>query len=350
MKLKSLSLLLAPLLLTACGSTMNTAYSPYGAMPYAQTGYAQAYGQAAYGQNAYAQNSYQPGIAPSVYAQPGMSGYAAPTQSLNGYAQPTQQNLNGYAAPAQQTSYASNPNQNLNTAQPTQAKTATRATTPTKTAVTQAPKSTTPAKTTTPAVSQASQFLSKARQAIDGLQGMSATISTFEKGTLPGQAKIQYYFRKPGEVKIEVLQSSDSSRKGVKLMYQNGNDQVRVRASGLLSLVPVTLSMGDAKVKSGRGYLIGQIDLTSTVTRLTQPGAETRVLGKMTQNGAEVIVLEIITHNHFDNRISKEHLGLDSKTWLPRVHEMYEGTQLVYSAKLEQLDVNPRFPASAFTL
>lgn len=340
---RSLSLLLSSLLLTACGNNaMTGAYNPYGQAGYGQQpGYGQAaYGQSAYGQAPAGQSAYQPGFASSVYGQPGMTGYADPSQqmnpSMNGYGAPQQ----GYATqPTGQTGYASAP-------QTTPAKTTTapKTTTPTKSST--APKTTTPAKTTAP--TQVTQFLSNARQAMDKLQSLSATIANFEKGNQPGQGKIQYYYRKPGQVKIDVIQSSDPSRKGVKLSYQTSSDQVRARATGLLSLVPVNLPMNDAKVKSGRGYLIGEIDLTATVTRLTQPSATVKVLGKTTQNGAEIIVLEVKTQNHFDNRITKEHLGLDSKTWLPRLHEMYAGSELVYAAKLEQMEVNPTLASNVF--
>ncbi len=359
MKHRSLSLLLSSLLLTACGNNaMTGAYNPYGQAGYGQqVGYGQAaYGQAAYGQTPTGQSAYQPGYASSVYGQTGQTGmttgYTDPSQqmnpAINGYGAPQQ----GYATqPGAQTGYPTQPTAQTGYAsapQTTPAKTTTAQKTTTPSKATTAPKTTTPAKTT--ATTQVAQFLSNARQAMDKLQSLSATIANFEKGTQAGQGKIQYYYRKPGQVKIDVLQSSDPSRKGIKLSYQTNGDQVRARATGLLSLVPVTLSMSDSKVKSGRGYLIGQIDLTSTVTRLTQPSATTKVLGKTTQNGAEVIVLEIKTQNHFDNRITKEHLGLDAKTWLPRLHEMYAGTELVYAAKLEQMEVNPTLASNVFDI
>ncbi|MGE3727688.1 MAG: hypothetical protein AB7I41_19170 [Candidatus Sericytochromatia bacterium] len=357
MKHRSLSLLLSSLLLTACGNNaMTGAYNPYGQAGYGQQpGYGQAaYGQAAYGQTLTGQSAYQPGYAASVYGQTGqtgMTGYADPYQqmnpAMNGYGAPQQ----GYATqPGTQTGYANQPTGQTGytstspTTAPTKTTTTPKTTVPAK--ATTAPKTTTPTKTT--ATTQVAQFLSNARQAMDKLQSLSATIANFEKGTQPGQGKIQYYYRKPGQVKIDVIQSSDPSRKGVKLSYQTSSDQVRARATGLLSLVPVTLPMSDAKVKSGRGYLIGQIDLTATVTRLTQPSASVKVLGKTTQNGAEIIVLEVKTQNHFDNRITKEHLGLDSKTWLPRLHEMYVGSELVYAAKLEQMEVNPTLASNVF--
>lgn len=193
------------------------------------------------------------------------------------------------------------------------------------------------------------QILSQARQAFSQLQGLSATIATFEKGQSAGGGKIQYLYQ-PGQVRIDVLESSDASRKGVKLSYQPQGSQVRARASGMLSVVAVNLPMNDNKVKSGRQYLLNQIDLGATVQRLSQPGLQTKAVGKTQFAGAEVIVIEIPAQNHFDSRITREILAIDAQTMMPRIHEMYEGDTLVYSGKIEQLQINPGFGPKAFDI
>lgn len=200
-----------------------------------------------------------------------------------------------------------------------------------------------------PQADPSAQILSQARQAFSQLQGLSATIATFEKGQSAGGGKIQYLYQ-PGQVRIDVLESSDASRKGVKLSYQPQGNQVRARASGVLSVVAVTLPMNDNKVKSGRQYLLNQIDLGATVQRLSQPGLQTKAIGKTQFAGAEVIVIEIPAQNHFDSRITREILAIDAQTMMPRIHEMYEGDTLVYSGKIEQLQLNPGFGPRAFDI
>lgn len=212
-------------------------------------------------------------------------------------------------------------------------------------AATPAPAAKAPAPAAAPA---AGDYLNKARQALAGVQSLQATVSTFEKSpTGSGTAKIQFLYR-AGQIKIDVLASSDSSKQGVKLAFQSGGSQVRVRASGVLSMVALNLAVNDAKLLSGRKYQVTQIELISTVNRLTQPGLKSKILGKTTFGGSEVIVLEITGANNFDQRITTEHLGLDAKTFLPRLHEMYEGTELVYSGRVEALTPNPQLAANAF--
>lgn len=205
-----------------------------------------------------------------------------------------------------------------------------------------------PAKAAAPAGPTAAELLAKVHQAVASLQSLSATVSTFEKGPNgTGTGKVQMLYR-AGQVKLDVIASSDSSRLGVKLSFQSGGSQVRVRPSGVLSMVALNLAANDSKLLSGRKYQIPQIELMSTVNRLTQPGVHAKILGKTTFAGAEVIVIEVVGANNFDGSITKEHLGIDSQTFLPRIHEMYQGEELVYAGRVESLTVNPQLAANAF--
>lgn len=201
-----------------------------------------------------------------------------------------------------------------------------------------------------PQVDPAQEYLNKMRQAFASIQGLDAQATTFEKGKTAGGGKIRYQFKKPGTVRIDVLQSDDPSRKGVKLSYQAGSTQVKARATGMLSLVAVTLPMSDQKVKSGRQYQLNQIDLTATISRITQNTQGAKAVGKTTINGSQVIVIEIPAHNHFDPQVTKERVGVDMQTGMLRMHEMYAGNDMVYAIHTESVKINPSFPANAFDI
>jgi outer membrane lipoprotein-sorting protein len=326
--MKSLVLVLASsLLFTACGNTMNTpAQQMYAA------GYAQTYGQG------FANAPQQPALnnyaaAPNAFAA---APQGQPQQMVS--QQPLPQTAPRTSAPSRPSGLV--PAAGYRQYQPGMA----------APALPSAPRPQAPAAAPqAPAApaDQSTQWLAQANQAFNGLQTLQATISTFEKATGTGTGQIRYTWKQPGQAKIDILKSSDSSRNGVKLAY-NGNGQVQVRAGGILGLMSLNLPMTDSKVKSGRQYLLSQIDLTATVQRLTQPGLQAKAVGKMQMGGSEVVVIEIIPQGHFDPRITKERLGIDLQTFLPRVHEMYEGNNLVYSAKLEQMQVNPSLGPDAF--
>ncbi|PKL75530.1 MAG: hypothetical protein CVV27_14870 [Candidatus Melainabacteria bacterium HGW-Melainabacteria-1] len=350
---RTLAPLFACLILSACGGNPMNSQMAY-PQQYSQPGYGQA------GMNAYAQPGMaQPGMAQpgiNAYAQPGMSSYGQNSQSLNApmgpeygaqpqAAYPPQntypQQTAARSAQQTQVRLPANSRPTPNFSNPGSAPVSSAPRTPAPVARTSAPAKAPASRPAAPAQAtpSASEFLSKAHQASNGLQSLSATIATFEKGATAGQGKIQYYYRN-GQVKIDVTASSDSSRQGVKISFQSGGNQAKVRPSGILKMVSLTLNMNDPKLLSGRKYQIGQIELITTVNRLAQGAAKARVLGKSSFAGSEIIVLEITAPNPFDPRITKEHLGIDAKTFLPRVHEMYEGSELVYAGRVEQMSPN----------
>lgn len=354
---RPIALLVTGLILTACGKgNLNSPYAyqqPYGQTSYGQMSYGQPGMQLVNGQYMPVQNNMMM-QGSTQYAQTGANAQTPQATNLNapiggdyGYYGNTQA-----AAPGAQTAAprAAVPSNSRPTPSLTKASAASSKAPVTKAPTTRAaaPKTTAPAPAA-PKVADGAEFLAKARQAMASVQSLSATVSTFEKGATSGQGKIQYYYRN-GQIKIDVIASSDASRKGVKLAFQSGGNQVKVRPSGVLSMVALNLSMSDGKLLSGRKYQLGQIDLSSTVNRLTQPGTQAKVLGKTSFGGSEVIVLEISSPNPFDNQITKEHLGLDAQNFLPRIHEMYVGQELVYAGRVEQLIVNPQLPDSTFNV
>ena len=185
------------------------------------------------------------------------------------------------------------------------------------------------------------KLLTKARDSFNALQSLTAMVSNFEQGNTgeSGNGKLKISFKKPSSTKVEVIDSPDPGQKGVKLSFDSSGS-VKVRPSGALSFASVTLQITDGKLLSGRKYQLNQIDLAATVTRLTKPGTKAKLTGQTTVSGAKVALLEITPQGHFDARITKEILGLDMQTFMPRIHEMYEGAKKVYGVEVTTLTPN----------
>ncbi len=185
------------------------------------------------------------------------------------------------------------------------------------------------------------KLLTKARDAFAALQTMSATVNNFEKGNsgVEGTGQVKINFKKPSSLKIDVVSSSDTSQVGAKLAYSDPST-AKVRPAGGLSFVSISLPMTDNKLLSGRKYQLNQIDLAATVQRLTKSGTKAKLAGQTTVGGSKVVLLEITPVGHFDSRITKEVLGLDMATFMPRIHEMYEGGTKVYGVQVSTLSVN----------
>ena len=116
-----------------------------------------------------------------------------------------------------------------------------------------------------------------------------------------------------------------------------------------MSFMKMTLPMSDSKIKSRRGYRLDQIDTNGITTRLLgNPNLSPKILGKTNINGHEIAVLEFTNVNTFDQRITRELLGIDMKDHFVRIHEMYEGQNLVYSLKLSDVAINTTVTAADF--
>lgn len=204
-------------------------------------------------------------------------------------------------------------------------------------------------KTVAPAgLSTEDKLLKKARDSFEAVDGVSASIKTFEDNGTTGTGQIKFLYKKPSSIKVEVISSSASGQAGVKLAYSDPNN-VQVRPSGMLSMVSVSLAMNDPKLLSGRKYQLNQIDLPTTVLRLTSPGAKAKLIGQSVVNGSQVYVLEI-TNKSFDPNITREVLSIDSKTFMPRMHEMYQGGKKVYAAEISSITLNPPLTANDFSV
>jgi outer membrane lipoprotein-sorting protein len=203
----------------------------------------------------------------------------------------------------------------------------------------------------TTALSTEEKILKKAKDSFEALQTISASIKTFETGNngIAGSGQLKFIFKKPSNVKVDIISSTASGQTGVKLSYSTASE-VHVRPSGVLSMVSVDLSMNDDKLLSGRKYQMNQIDLPGTITRLTQPGLKVKLIGQTTVSGSLVFILEIIPAKHFDPRITREVLGIDSKTFMPRMHEMYEGGKKVYAVELTTININTAISAEDFNV
>lgn len=330
-KLLSASLVLTSLVsLTACGGRAQIVPTAY---PYAQN----AYGQNAYLQSGYAYQTPQqqaPDLSnissqlptaynPQITQQSMNQGVAAP-QQRNSMNTPAQQavatpNLAAANVPQQQR-VAPNP------AQPAQAQ-----------APQAAPQQAAPQ--SPDAVVQ--NLLKQSAATFDAMQNYKAIASvheTNEKGTT--DLKLNVIFQKPGRSKMEILEHNNSLYVGVKLTYQSGTNQVTGRPSGMLGFVKMTVPMTDDRILTRRGYRLDQVDTLAIVNRLIKSGQTPRLLGKTTVAGRQVAVLEYTPKNHFDPAITRELLGIDLQDHFVRIHEMYAGKQLVYSLKLEQVQVN----------
>lgn len=201
------------------------------------------------------------------------------------------------------------------------------------------------------AESIAADLLVKTRQKFDQIQNFATTIDAFEKNEKGvTRLKLKVLYQKPTATKLEILEHSNGMFAGARLRYESGIDQVTGRPGGMLGVMKLTVPMSDDRITSRRGYRLDQIDTMAIVQRLVNPALNPKVLGKTSVGGREIIVLEFPAQNHFDPAITREILGIDMQEHFIRIHEMYAGPELVYSLKLQDVQINAPLSAKDFDI
>lgn len=321
-------------LLSACGG--QTQINP-------TMGYAPQGGQTPYQQSGYAYQSPNATAQQSQYANtPSQTATQAQYPSSFTAQQPSTVQTSPAQTQAAATPRATGP-QTTTARPPVTAPTAVPQTTQAKAPTSQ---KTTPAATAAPKLSAAQILLINARKRVQTLNSAKATVNCFETNAEKGPTNLKADMTfLSGTTKLEVISHQNSLFVGAKLSYQAGSPTVTARAAGALGIVKVNAPMTDERILTRRGYRLDQIDVFAISNRLLNGNVEPKVLGKTQVNGREIAILEFTKANDFDQEVTRELLGIDMQDYFVRIHEMYAGSELVFSLKLENIELNA--PVSA---
>lgn len=191
-----------------------------------------------------------------------------------------------------------------------------------------------------PQLSTAQRLVNQALQRFNALQSFQFTVDAFEANNVKEPANLSFVMKAlQGHSKIQVLKHSNSLYSGVKMAYQTGTGSISVRPGGMLGFVKIDTKINDERLLTPRGYQLDQIDPYAVTQRLLAGPEEPKVLGKTQLNGRNIAILEY-TRSSFDNKITRELLGIDLEDQFMRLHEMYEGDKLVFSLKLSDIQLN----------
>jgi hypothetical protein len=176
------------------------------------------------------------------------------------------------------------------------------------------------------------------RQAKQNFTGFSATINTWEKGP-KGLAieKLKIYFKKPGTLRISVLDSNIGD-KGTELLWP-GSDSVKVKPSYLP--FAVNLDLGDDRLASRNGWKLSETDVNSVLKVLLDPSSQLTPLGTQPQDGKMLQMVEL--HSSASPKgATKEVIGVDPSNNLPCLRMIFNGETLMY--KMTMSGINMKCP------
>lgn len=149
----------------------------------------------------------------------------------------------------------------------------------------------------------------------------------------------QVRYQRPEAYRIEVTKCTNQNSVGMKMVVRN--DRAEVKLPGLLGLINVSLSLGDAQMKNFRGHRLDEGSLTGLARRFSNPPApDARLVGEMPLSGRMLDLVEIPRAPSFDRTLLKEVIGIDRQTRLPLLHGMFTAERKVYEMKITQIQPN----------
>lgn len=200
-------------------------------------------------------------------------------------------------------------------------------------------------------------IVSKTIEADKNNKVFQATFSVYSKGYYKEGVKTDHIneetvvakltYQKPDNALIEVIDINKDLAKGAKLLY-DGSEKVKVKAAGLLGLIPVSFSVYDPMFKNARNHNI--LDALEGLDRLLNKTSKIEVLGVSEVEEKQMYMLKIIADKKPDPEITHEIIGVDSETFVVLLNEMYIKDDLVSQYMVKDIKTNIQLEDDFFSL
>lgn len=161
--------------------------------------------------------------------------------------------------------------------------------------------------------------------------------------------KTKYRFRKPKQTSMEILEASDGSTVGTKLVWNGGSD-VAVKTKIFGFWLKTSVSITDDRIKDSRGYRIDETSLDQLYATLLHPQAQYQLLAEGNLKGRPVAVIRLDSPMKLRG-VSYEIFGIFTDTFTPAFRELYSANNvLLMRLQIENARLNPALESNAFSL
>jgi hypothetical protein len=201
---------------------------------------------------------------------------------------------------------------------------------------------------------QAQALLAQMNQALQAMRGASYGATMYCRGAWghkPNKLALQAngeweattvytaLYKQPGIYRIAVSTCTNAASNGMKMLVRQ--QQVQVKLTGLLSVLPISKTLDDPEVKNFRGHRLDETSFEGLGRRFgAQPPADARLTGQAALEGRTVDLIEVPHAPSFDRAIQREVIGLDRQTHLPLYDAMFTAQEKVWELKLRNLKTN----------
>ncbi|HEY5993407.1 MAG TPA: DUF1571 domain-containing protein [Gallionellaceae bacterium] len=178
------------------------------------------------------------------------------------------------------------------------------------------------------------------------IEAYRVTIHSFHAD---GEEHIQYYYKKPGYVRMEFIKP----HAGALLTYSPKTARVLLWPFGYGHFPRLDLSPGNPLIKSSRGQHVDHSDVGSLFDniRTLQEHGSTELLGTETVDGRTVLHLNTTGTNKFAvDGVHRYEWWLDAQSLFPlKVISRDAGDVILETVYMDALEINPMLPDAMFT-
>jgi len=202
----------------------------------------------------------------------------------------------------------------------------------------------------------AQKILLKSKQSYDKLQNYTATFNMYSKRndkTVPKgkpvlSTETKYIFQPPRNSAFEVVKHNLSLVVGAKMVWKGGTT-AKVKASGVLGLFPLDLSLDDDKMTTNRNWRLDQLDHIGILSRALDEKAQVELLGKTEINSKQAYMIQV-KGTGLDSEVTHENIAIDTKDFLIIADEMYSDKDLIFQLKINIESKNIDLPSNTFEI
>lgn len=177
-------------------------------------------------------------------------------------------------------------------------------------------------------------MLQQMRETLQKSEQFEVTLRTYSQGYFSGgnrtselkkaTSELKLIWARPMRLRVEILKTSNPVSEGAILTTEDMIN-CRLRAKGVLGLFPLTVAATDPKLANNRNHTLPATHPAATLTRITRPGATWTYLKEGSVEGTPVKIVEVSGVERLDHEVTREVIGVDTKTWTVRRLVQYVG-------------------------
>lgn len=157
------------------------------------------------------------------------------------------------------------------------------------------------------------------------------------------KGKISY--QEPANFRIKVTESPEKIARGATIIY-TGGEKLKVKASGILGIIPVSFDIENPLFANARGHQI--FHFLNNLERINSKGNEIEFLGVSEINGRKSYILKVKPIIKADPEITHELYAIDSESFVILLNEMYVGEKMVSQYEVKEIKNNVEIPEDYF--